>query len=270
MKKIILFLVIVLTSCEEVVNIPLETAKPKLVVDASIKWQKGTAGNEQLIKLSNTSNFYNNNIPKVSNAIVFITDDNGMIYNFIEDVANAGNYWCYNFTPELNLNYTLTIIYNGETFTANEKLMPCPNITNIEQNNNGGFTGEDIEVKYFFDDIVNEENYYLFRFESSENLIPELDVLEDTFFQNNEMFAYYSNEKLKTGTNLDFTLYGISKNYYNYVNIILGIAGNNGGSPFTTPPATVRGNIINQTNFDNFALGYFNLSETDVRNYIVE
>jgi hypothetical protein len=50
----------------------------------------------------------------------------------------------------------------------------------------------------------------------------------------------------------------------------LSIAGNNGGGPFQSPPATLRGNIINATNFDNYALGYFRLSETDSGNYIIE
>jgi hypothetical protein len=54
------------------------------------------------------------------------------------------------------------------------------------------------------------------------------------------------------------------------MNVLLGIAGTNGGSPFQTPPATVRGNIVNQTNFNNFALGFFRLSETDTMSYTVE
>jgi hypothetical protein len=75
---------------------------------------------------------------------------------------------------------------------------------------------------------------------------------------------------MKTDDTLQFTLHGISQNYYNYMNVLLGIAGTNGGSPFQTPPATVRGNIVNQTNFNNFALGFFRLSETDTMSYTVE
>ena len=84
------------------------------------------------------------------------------------------------------------------------------------------------------------------------------------------MFGLYTNEDMKTNDTLQFTLHGISETYYNYMNILLGIAGGNGGSPFQTPPATVRGNIVNQTNFNNFALGFFRLSETDTMSYIVE
>jgi hypothetical protein len=48
------------------------------------------------------------------------------------------------------------------------------------------------------------------------------------------------------------------------------VAGSSSGGPFATPPATIRGNIVNQTNSKNFALGYFTLSETDYKNYLVQ
>ena len=42
----------IFSSCEKVINVDLNTAAPKLVIDGSIKWKKGTDGNEQTIKLS--------------------------------------------------------------------------------------------------------------------------------------------------------------------------------------------------------------------------
>jgi len=54
------------------------------------------------------------------------------------------------------------------------------------------------------------------------------------------------------------------------MNILLSQGGVNNGGPFQTPSSTVRGNIVNQTNFDNFALGFFRLSETDEEIYIVQ
>ena len=54
------------------------------------------------------------------------------------------------------------------------------------------------------------------------------------------------------------------------MSVLVSIAGNNGGGPFQSPPATVRGNIINTTNAANYPLGYFSLSEFDVLYYSVE
>lgn len=256
-------------SCEDVVEIDLDTAPPRLVIDASIKWQKGTAGNEQTIKLTTTTDFYSSTIPTVSGATVFITDGNGIQYDFIE-TPGTGNYVCTNFNPEIRQTYTLTVIHDSQVYTATESLIEVPTIDSIEQNENGGFTGDQKEVKFFYQDNGLIDNYYLEEYNSSFTILPEYDVIDDSFFQGNQMFGLYTNEDMKTDDVLQFTLHGISQTYYNYMNILLGIAGTNGGSPFQTPPATVRGNIVNQTNFNNFALGFFRLSEIDTVSYIVE
>ncbi|HLO73012.1 MAG TPA: DUF4249 domain-containing protein [Flavobacterium sp.] len=273
MKTIYKILVLLLTlsffSCEDVVDINLDTAPPKLVIDASIKWEKGTAGNEQIIKLTTTTDYYSSTIPVVSGATVFVTDGNGIQYDFTETLG-TGNYVCTNFNPEINQTYVLTVVNNGEIYTATEQLIGVPTVDSVTQNNNGGFTGDEIEVKFYFQDNGLIDNFYLIQFNSSFTTLPEYDVIDDEFFQGNQMFGLYTNEDMKAADELQFTLHGVSERYYNYMNVILGIAGGNGGSPFQTPPATVRGNIINQTNFDNFALGYFRLSETDSETYIVQ
>ena len=64
--------------------------------------------------------------------------------------------------------------------------------------------------------------------------------------------------------------HGISKAFYEYMNILLHQNSEEGGGPFETTPATVRGNCINETNPDNFHFGYFRLSEVDEITYIVE
>lgn len=268
-KIIIVLCTLFFIACEDVVNIELDTAPAKLVIDASLKWEKGTTGNEQTIKLTTTTDFYATTIPVASGAVVFVRDENGNQFDFIE-TPGTGNYVCTNFISAINRNYTLTVIYNGQTYTASEKLIAVPTIDSVEQNNNGGFTGSEIEVKFFFQDNGIDDNFYLTQFNTSYRLLPDYDVIDDEFFQGNQMFGLYSNEDLKTNDQIQFTLHGISERYYNYMNVLLGIAGTNGGSPFQTPPATVRGNIINQTNFDNFALGYFSVSETDQQTYIVQ
>ncbi|WP_445716701.1 DUF4249 domain-containing protein [Flavobacterium sp.] len=270
LKIVSLFIISVgFFSCEDVVDIDLSTAPAKLVIDASIKWQKGTAGNEQTIRLTTTTDFYATTIPTVSGATVFITDGNGIQYDFIE-TPGSGNYVCTNFNPEIRQTYTLTVVYDSQVYTATESLIEVPTIDNIEQTENGGFTGDQKEVKFFYQDNGLVDNFYLEEYNSSFTILPEYDVIDDSFFQGNQMFGLYTNEDMKTNDVLQFTLHGISESYYNYMNILLGIAGTNGGSPFQTPPATVRGNIVNQTNTNNFALGFFRLSETDTISYTVQ
>ena len=269
-KIIIAFIGLILISgCEKVVDIDLNTMDPKLVIDAAIKWQKGTLGNSQTIKLSMTNSYYDPQIPTVSGATIFITDASNNVFNFVESNV-AGSYVCSNFTPVLNRNYTLTVNVNGSTYTATETLKPVPQIDRIEQINNVGFTGESTEIKTYYTDNGTTQDYYLFKFKPSFTAIPIYFAQEDISFQGNQIFGLFRSDKLVAGQNFEVTLSGISRQYYNYMRILISIAGNNsGGSPFQSPSATVRGNIINTTNDANFPLGYFSLSEQDSRNYIV-
>lgn len=266
---LLLFLAITFIGCEKVIDVDLNTAPPKLVVEASINWDKNTSGNEQFIKLTTTTDYFSNTIPNVTGATVFITNSSGTIFNFVE-VTDPGIYVCNHFEPIINESYTLTIVYNGETYTATEKLLATPEITRIEQNNEGGILGDDIEVRFFYDDIPNEANYYLQQIDDPYKVIPEFGVLEDRFFQNNELFGLYFSEDLKSGDELTFTLNGITLNHFNYMNILLSQAGGGSGGPFSTPTSTIRGNVVNQTDFNNFALGYFRLSERAKITYVIE
>lgn len=273
MKKFTYFLLFIigfsLVSCEDVVDVDLDTAAPRLVIDASIQWPKGSAGNEQQIKLSTTTGFYDTNIPTVSGAIITVTNSVGQVFNFAEEVPGSGIYLCHDFVPQLNETYVMAVLLGGDLYTATEILKPVAEITTIEQNNEGGFTGEDIEIKTYFNDPGATQDYYLFRYKPSINAVPSYDVSDDEFYNGNEFFGYYSNEDIQSGDTIDITLYGVSKRYFEYMAKLILIAQGSDG-PFGTPPATVRGNIVNQTDAANFALGYFNLSETDQQTYVLE
>jgi hypothetical protein len=273
MKNINILLVLItalfMSSCEDVVQIDLKTDSPRLVIEASINWYKNTAGNRQTIKLTTTTNYYSSIIPVVSGATVFITNSSNVVFNFVEAPETA-EYICTNFNPKINELYTLTVINGNETYQATETLKSVAPITEIIQNNAGGFTGKDVEIKTYYIDPDNESNYYLYQYRYSNQVTQNYYTDEDTFFQGNTFFSISQNDNLKAGDEVDVTHFGISKQYYNYMNVLVSIAGGSGGGPFQSPPATVRGNIVNTTNADNFPLGYFSLSEADTKTYIIE
>lgn len=272
-KKIILLFAILgaffMHSCEEVIDVDLDTAKPRLVVDAGINWYKGTTGAEQKIKLTTTTDFYSNTVPVVSGATVFVTNSTGTVFNFIEN-PGTGEYLCTDFVPQLNETYVLTVISNGQTYTATETMMSLAPIETLIQKNDGGITGEDIEVRSFYTDPAAEDNFYMYRYKYSNQVKIDYYVDEDKFFNGNSFFSVSNNDDLDQDDTVQITHYGISRSYYNFMNVLLSVAGNNGGGPFQSPPATVRGNLVNQTNFDNYALGYFRLSEADTRDYTIQ
>lgn len=269
LQYLLLATVFLFISCEKVIDVGLETAKPRLVIEASINWVNGTDGTEQKVKLSTTTDYFSNTIPPVTNAVIFITNTTNQQFDFIQD-TQPGIYKCADFIPVLGESYTLTVLYQGEIYKATETLLNTPIVKRVEQKNDAGILGNATELKFFFDDIQNETNQYLVKIKQPYKVIPEYGVLEDRFFQNNEMFAYYASEDFKTGDTIRFTNNGITLNYYNYMNILISQAGGGNMGPFSTPTSTIRGNIINQNNFDNYALGYFRLSKTENSEFIIE
>ncbi len=256
-------------SCTKVVKVDLATAEPRLVIDASIDWIKGTAGNEQKIKLTTTTGYYNAAFPTVSGAEITITNPANTVFNFIEN-PGTGEYSCSGFHPVIGEDYTLKVVLNGEIYTATETCLGVPDIENsIEQNNSGGFGSDEVEIVYYYRDNGSEENYYLHRILSPVSAFPDYKAQDDENSQGNLMQEYFSDKELKAGDKINISLYGISKRYYDYFRKLLTASGVENG-PFQTTPGSVRGNIINQTHSVNFAYGYFRLSEVAVREYTIQ
>ena len=255
---------LILTSCEDVINIDLKEAPPRLVVEASINILNSGASFNSYIKLTTTAPFFDNQIPVVKDAVVKITDESGFVSLF-EHVGD-GKYDAL-FFPIPNMNYTLEIIYKNDIYTATTQFESTVPIEYVEQRNDGGFTGKDIELKAYFTDPEGVRNFYYFKGVSERGLV--LDVLNDEFFDGNSIFGYYLVDDLASGDMVQFHLYGINEEFYNYMFILLQQTGGSGG-PFETQPATVRGNIVNKTNPENYPLGYFRISELSTFSYTVE
>ncbi len=253
----ILLLMFSTSSCEDVVDVNLEQGEPRLVVDAEILWLSGATGENQTIYLSRLTDYYNTEVTRVSGATVTIKNENNKIFYFTE-TETPGSYTCTNFDAEIGGNYTLNVIVDGEVYTATESLIASPEVTRIEQYEDGGFLGDDKEVRFYYNDPEEETNFYLADFQSDVLNFPEYDLSSDDFFNGNEMYQNFSHEDLEPGSEIDITFRAISEQFHDYMELILESAVAN---PFGTPPANIRGNLVNETNPENFAFGYFRLSQ---------
>jgi hypothetical protein len=271
---ILLAVFITFISCDDKIDVNVSEAAPRLVIEASLDWEKGTVGNNQSIKLSTSTPYFNTTLnTSVIGASVKVTNNNSnAIYNFADQ--NDGTYTINNFIPVLNNSYTLEVIYNGETYTATENLMPVSPITSVEQSLEGGFDDEVLDVTIFFDDPANVDNYYMFRFKEEGDLFAELETQSDEFSDGNQQEEFFEKEsdeedeteEFNPGDMVYIKLYGISQRYYNYVSLLVGQY-DSGGDPFATTPAEVRGNCVNTTNEANYAFGYFRVTEFDQVDY---
>lgn len=256
-------------SCEDVIDVDLNTAPPKLVIDASLNWFKNTPGNEQEIKLTLSAPYFEDAVAPATGAQVVVTKNGNETFVFSE-IDESGIYTTNSFIPEINETYDLTITYLNEVYTATETLVSVVDLDFVEQNDDGGFSGEDTELKVFYTDPADEENYYFFEFINDIPEIPTLEVYKDEFTNGNQIFGFFTEDDLETGDDVTIRNYGISENFYDFMFILLQQNAADGGGPFETQPATVRGNCINQTNPDNFPLGYFRASEVSELSYTLE
>ncbi len=269
--RIPLFFILInslLYSCTEVVDVDVPNGGERLVIEASIDWEKGTLGQLQTIKLSTSTPYFTSNPEApVTGAIVTVTkEDDGMQFVFTDQ--NNGNYITTNFVPELNQSYSLEIIYEDGIYVANETLMSVSSITEIEQDTSSGFSEDEIAVTIYFDDPVGVENFYLGEFIPSHSPLINFQALNDRLTDGNQKFVEYNDEDIKAGDLLEISLLGISENYYTYMNILENQSGD--GGPFSTTPVQLVGNCKNQNNLNEEVLGYFRLSEVDKIIYTIQ
>jgi hypothetical protein len=266
MKKIYILiplLILLFSNCEKVVDIDLPTIEPKLVIDASFEvlFDAAPVTANTVVKLRLSADYFEENIPTVSNAVVFLTNlADASIINFV-DVNLDGTFMpLTNFVPQDSIEYELTVIYQNETYKGKATKVKSTPFTSATQGDETLFSGKEIEVKVAFNDGDTSDNYYLFDF-TNNLFLP----IEDRFFNGNayNFSFYYQEDEIIAPTAVTIRMSGISKKYFTYFRILLNQSGVNGGGPFASVPASLLGNIVNTTNATNFPLGYFHISETD-------
>jgi hypothetical protein len=270
------FLICLLTSCTDVIDVDVPNGTPKLVIEASINWEKETLGNEQVIKLSMSRGYFDSESNEgVTGAIVKITNDDDLT-EFVFTDQNDGTYSTTNFIPVMDNSYTLKIEYGGETYIAHETMTSVVNATSVYQSIDKGMDTEALEVNIDFEDPEDKENYYLFKIKEQSELIPRLFHISDEFANGNLLTATYeqdeiediNQENFKVGDVVDVEFYGISKQYYNYIGLMIQQVET--GGPFSTTPVSLRGNCMNITNPNTYAYGYFRMTEVVKFSYLFE
>lgn len=276
-RTVILLLTAALTSCEDVIDVPVQTAQTRLVIEASLDWEKGTSGNEQSVKLSTSTAFFDttSNTAAMGASVKVTNDTSGAEFIFTDE--NNGEYTTSEFVPALNQSYTLEVIHNGETYSAQETLFAVPEITELFQDRLDGFDEEELEVHVIFTDTPEEGNNVFFKFQRQGDLLPTLEVGDDEFINGNEVDWWIEledddttdkNEAFQPGDIVDIEMYAISGPYRNYLEILIDQIG--GVGLFEATPVSVKGNCINTTNPDNYAHGFFRLTEVNKTSYTFE
>ena len=267
-----LLLLVFFTACTDVIDVEVPSEEPRLVIEASINWEKGTSGINQTIYLSKSTPFFetNGNVPVSGASVVITNTSDGSFFEFNDQ--NDGSYTTSNFMPVLNDNYTLEVISEEETYSAQETFIPVVPILEVYQSTDK-FLPEVLEVNFDFLDPAEEENYYYIKFKEQADSFPRLLDLKDEFVNGNLISVFnerQENEDINQveyapGDMVNMELIGVSKRYYEYIQLL--ISQSESGGPFDTTPVALLGNCTNQSNPDNYAYGYFRLTEVAKASY---
>ncbi|MGY6647585.1 DUF4249 family protein [Wenyingzhuangia sp. IMCC45574] len=283
MKKYIyiLFIALCTFSCtEEIVLDDIANATPRLVVEANLDWNKydDIASKRQTIKLTMSTSYYSQTYPIVTDAVVTVTNSSNesmgtFVYNATEELYVATDF----VKPVVGETYTLRIEVNGQVYTAEDEYTSIETPNHITQSFNSDFgpDNEVIEVKLNVSNEIGVDNFFLFKIEPPKaiQVLPDYSNADDSLLSEEpgkDSYDFnYIDDEIIPGDILRITTYGISQRYNNFLTkVLLTIEGGSDG-PFSTAPATIRGNILNETNQENRAFGYFSINQFTYTEYTV-
>jgi len=261
-------LLLIGASCTDVIEVDVPKGQKRLVIEASLDWEKGTSGNNQTILLStSTPYFENQEIAPATGATVTVTNiDSGT--QFVFENQNDGRYTTPSFIPIVGNSYRLEVNYNGQTYSATETLYPLIDDIEVTQSKDKGEDKEVLEVNVTLQDPADIENHYLIRFKNGDDLFPELYYIKDEFIDGNEATFYYEKlededngiEEFQPGDVVDIAFFGISEQYHDYLRLLVDQY-EDAGNPFNPTPVPLVGNCVNVDDPDNIAYGYFRVTE---------
>ena len=264
------FLSFLFLSCEDVIELDLPTTNSILIIDANINLfnsqtpQVVSGG----VRLTRSTDFYDTEVPLVTNAQVSIKNLNTG-YEFSLPYSGKNGWYTINdlaFFADPTAFYELKIVHENEVYIGVSEIHEVSPIDKLVQGNRTLFNGDEIEVEICFSDNAAKVNYYLYDLG-----FDQFQPIQDQFFQgSNFTFSnFYKPEDLSVGDTLVVKGFGISKQYFNYMELLLSQTGNSGG-PFGNVAATARANITNTTNPSDFPLGYFIISQGVSKSIVIK
>ncbi|HAC25122.1 MAG TPA: hypothetical protein DCE81_09420, partial [Cytophagales bacterium] len=251
-------LTLLASGCEKEITLTLPNPPDQLVVEGRLERLKGAPNGPQLIILSTLANYFSGTAtPRVTDAQVSIRDLNGTVYPFNHDTQQPGTYTNTSLVPEFNQPYTLTIVWRGNTYQAQESLVRVTDIDSLYQQFEAENTFEDggIKVAIDFSDPANETNYYFWELlEEGQNVIKadpgnsQNIISSDRFFNGMQVIGYFPNEEkvFEPGAEVTLRQIGISRSQYDFLFQLFEQTGQT-GQLIDVPPAAIRGNVVNLT-----------------------
>lgn len=289
--SLLIFAIIGLSSCEDVVQIELDKGSPLIVIDAFIN----NLRQDQVIKISRNTDYFSTSNPEgISGATVVLTDltENK---DYVFSYTNNGKY-VYTLASndtiaKINHQYKLTVTLDGGVYVANSiQKRPCSidSISVIENDGSFGFgpPQDPNQPKKFLcvlfakDKVDSETDFYwikTYRNDTLFNAPGDLNVNVDGTGGEVEFTGTDSVEFTAPSTLLGFKDYlendvcrvevnSITRQTYNF--FVQAQAQINNGGLFATTPENVRTNFSSPKDKTK-AVGWFSISSVATKSVLI-
>lgn len=252
---VIAALILGLTSCTKVIDVNLDNAPAKVVIEGKIN-------NNELatVKLSKTVEVdKNNTFPPLTGATVTISDNNGNTET-LQDMGN-GVYMGKNIVGTPGNTYSLTVLVEGDTYTSVSTMPALVPVDSLSTRTFSGFgDGTDFVVVHYVDPATTG-NYYRAVLYINDSLVPDIFIEDDVFINGNvrEAVLFSGEYELISGDRIRAEINCIDKSVYDY---LLELTEVNGSSDVASPSNPI-------SNIKGDALGFFTAQTSSIveRNY---
>lgn len=261
-RLLILFtMVLVFTSCEEVVDLDIDQSTPQVVIEGMLTNRDTT----QYVKVSRSIQFYETGLNPVVDASILVTD--GMqVFSYThnpggKDSLNGYYFSDVPFAGSTGEAYTLTVDVNGVEYVATDTMKSVTEIDSLgvilapNPDKEDEAEGRIYQVLLFAEEPSETEDYYGFQFFRNDTLITSTNnvyVFDDDAL-GDRLDGLPSPVLFKEGEKAGVEIYSLTREQYLFYTDLANILNSDGGM-FSPPPANPR------NTFTNNALGLWQVS----------
>lgn len=258
-------------SCQDVVDLDVPEGDKQLVVDGWLTDQPGV----KMVMLTTTADYFaNDEPPKVTDATVVLFNENGVVDTLSEN--EPGNYVTEHI-GQVGATYHLFIrTPDGAEYESNPELLkPVSTIDSIyyEYREESVFEDEGYYVSINTSEPMGVGDHYRWKqFVNDEYLNEPFDLLyaSDEFVDGNPILGFEINEEpLEAGDMYRVEQMSISEEAFEFFSQ-LQLQTAFVGSLFDSPPAPIKGNIVNLNPSGPKALGFFGVSSLSSAEILIE
>jgi hypothetical protein len=235
------------TSCQKVIDVKLDEADKKIVIDAVITDHEGGCR----VKLSKTKNFDdNNNFVGLSGAVVTIKDETGAITTLTE--TTPGVYTDSHLKGTSGKTYQLLVNAEGKSYSASSTMPEHVHLDSLYLKKQKFFDEEETFSNVVFQDPGGVQNYYLFKQFVNDKRTDGTFIMDDDLSDGKQfkstLYLFPDDEdKIKSGDLVEVEMQCIDKAVYKYwYSYDQGASGGGSATP-ANPVSNISGD----------ALGYF-------------